>query len=327
MPRKGISIIIPNWNGKLLLESNLPFLFDAVAPYHGATEVIVVDNGSIDGSAEFLASSYPNVKVLSYSKNKGFAIACNDGIRASKNEVVYLLNNDVIVSKNFLDPLWPYFESDNFFAVSSVAYPPHTDISSISHAPTVHVKFKYGIFWYYYKAIIYAGTPISVFFSSGGHSAFDKKKFLALGGFDNLYHPFYWEDIDISYRAWKRGWRSFYEPKSGVIHNHQTTIGSNFKKDFIQNIHWRNRFLFTWKNLDDKILWYQHLFLLPIELAIMPLIGRAYFSRGFFMALNKLPRAIESRKKRGKSVLSDKEIFAIFKNANKKNYRHERHSH
>lgn len=313
MPRKGISIIIPNWNGKPLLERNLPFLLDALSSYQRAAEVIVVDNGSIDGSAEFLASFYPNVKVLSLSKNVGFAAACNKGVKKSKKELVYLLNNDIIVSKNFLEPILTHFECDDVFAVSSAGYPPGTNISLISSAPTVQVNFKYGIFWYYYKAIINEGRPIPVFFSSGGHSAFDKKKFIALGGFDYLYHPFYWEDADISYRAWKRGWRSFYEPKSAVIHHHQTTIGANFKKDFIQNIHWRNRFLFTWKNLDDKNLWCRHLFFLPIELALMPLMGRAYFTRGFFMALKKIPAVLKSRKKRKKSALSDKEIFAIFK--------------
>jgi GT2 family glycosyltransferase len=313
MPRKRISIIIPNWNGKPLLERNLPFLLDALSPYQGKTEIIVVDDGSTDGSVEFLTSSYPHVKVLSSSKNEGFAIACNKGVQSSKNEIVYLLNNDIVVSKNFLEPLWPYFEYDDFFAVSSVAGPPNADVSLGALVPTAHVQFKYGIFWYYYKAIINTKEPISVFFSTGGHSAFDKKKFLALGGFDNLYHPFYWEDIDISYRAWKRGWRSLYEPKSRVIHNNQTTIGASFKKGFIQNIHWRNRFFFTWKNLDDKIFWCQHLFLLPIELSLLPLIGRGYFSRGFFMALKKLPGVLKSRKKRGKSVFTDKEVLKIFK--------------
>jgi GT2 family glycosyltransferase len=318
MPAKGISIIIPNWNGKLLLGRNLPFLLDALSSCQRTTEVIVVDDGSIDGSVDFITSSFPTVRVLSSSKNEGFASACNKGIKSSRNEFVYLLNNDIIVSKNFLDSLLPYFEYDDVFAVSSVAYPPDTDISKISHISTVQLKFKYGIFWYNYNAIMNIRRPIPVFFSSGGHSAYNKKKFLALGGFDNLYHPFYWEDADISYRAWKQGWRSFYEPESGVIHDHQSTIGANFKKDFIQNIHWRNRFLFTWKNLDDKILWCQHLLLLPLELALMPLIGRAYFTRGFFMALKKLPRLINSRKTRGKSAVTDKEILDIFKNDNKK---------
>jgi GT2 family glycosyltransferase len=318
MARKGISIIIPNWNGKQLLEKNLPFLLDALYPYQGATEVIVVDNGSTDGSVKFLVSSYPDVKVLAFSRNEGFAAACNKGVKASKNEVVYLLNNDVIVSKNFLEPLWPYFEYADFFSVSSVAYSPNTDVSSMAYVPTVQVKFKYGIFWYYYKAIINSKTPIPVFFSSAGHSAYDKKKFLALGSFDYLYHPFYWEDIDISYRAWKYGWRSFYEPKSAVIHNQQTTIGTSFRKDFIQNIHWRNRFLFTWKNLDDKFLWCQHVFFLPVELALMPLIGRAYFTRGFFTALKKITLVIKGRKTRRKSYFTDKEILKIFKSDNKK---------
>jgi GT2 family glycosyltransferase len=313
MVRKGISIIIPNWNGKPLLERNLPFLVDALSHYQESTEIIVVDNGSTDGSAEFLAYFYPNVKVLTFAKNEGFATACNKGVKASKYEVVYLLNNDVVVYKNFLEPLVPYFEDDNFFSVSSVEYSPDTDISLFSGAPTAQVKFKYGIFWYYYKVINNTKEPIPVFFSSGGHSAYNRNKFLALGGFDNLYHPFYCEDIDISYIAWKCGWRSFYEPESGVIHNSQTTIGTNFEKDFIQNIHWRNRFLFTWKNLDDKILWCKHLFFLPFELALMPLMGRAYFVRGFFMALKKLPSVLNSRKKRKKSIYYDKEILDFFK--------------
>ena len=327
MPRKGISIIIPNWNGRPLLESNLPFLLDALSPYQRETEVIVVDDGSTDGSVEFLISSYPHLTVLSSSKNEGFARACNKGVRSSKNEIVYLLNNDIVVSKNFLEPLWPYFEYNDVFAVSSVAGPPNTDVSLGALVPTAHVQFKYGIFWYYYKAIINTKEPISVFFSTGGHSAFDKKKFLALGGFDTLYHPFYWEDIDISYRAWKRGWRSLYEPKSRVIHNNQTTIGASFRKGFIQNIHWRNRFLFTWKNLDDIMLWCRHLSLLPFELALLPVFGYGYFSRGFFMALKKLPDVLKSRKTRGKSAWTDKDILDIFKNENKKNYRHEIHTH
>ena len=313
MPRKGISIIIPNWNGKPLLERNLPFLLEALSSSQGETEIIVVDDGSTDESVEFITSFYPNVKVLSSSKNEGFAIACNKGVQSSKNEIVYLLNNDIVVSKNFLEPLWPYFEDDVFFAVSSVAYPPNADVPLSAQVPTVHVQFKYGIFWYKYKAIIDTKEPIPVFFSTGGHSAFDKKKFLKLGGFDNLYYPFYWEDIDISYRAWKRGWRSFYEPESRVIHNQQTTIGAIFKKGFIQNIHWRNRFLFTWKNLDDIMLWCRHLFLLPFELALLPLFGYGYFSKGFFMALKKLPCVIKSRKKQGKSLLTDKEVLKIFK--------------
>jgi len=319
MPRKEISIIIPNWNGKSLLKRNLPFLLDALSSYQGTTEVIIVDDGSIDGSSEFIASSFPNVKVLSSSKNEGFATACNRGVQSSKNEIVYLLNNDIVVSSNFLEPLWPYFEYDDVFAVSSVARPPNANVSSSSLVPTVpvHVQFKYGIFWYKYKAIIDAQEPISVFFSTGGHSAFDKKKFLALGGFDTLFNPFYWEDIDISYRAWKRGWRSLYEPKSWVIHNNQATIGMSFKKDFIQNIHWRNRFLFTWKNLDDIILWCQHLFLLPFELALLPIFGYAHFSRGFFMALKKLPDVLKSRRKLGESALTDKEILDHFKNGSK----------
>ncbi len=313
MHNRGISIIIPNWNGRRLLEKNLPFLAKALSLYSGSAETIVVDDGSTDGSSEFLLGSCPDVRVLSLTENKGFAYACNEGVKASKNEIIYLMNSDIRVQDNFIEPLIGHFKDDDVFAVSSVATPASGPVSCDPTMP--RVKFKYGIFWYYYITVWKTGEPPAAFFSSGGHSAFDKRKFVELGCFDDLYHPFYWEDADICYRAWKRGWKSLYEPESRVIHDHQSTIGANFKKEFIENINWRNRFLFTWKNLDTPSLWAQHLFFLPFELLFLPLVGRGYFTKGFFSALKMLNKVIEKRDTGGLKTLTDRQVLKILDGA------------
>lgn len=308
---KEISIVIPNWNGKQLLKKNLPYLVEALNHYPGTSDIIIVDDGSNDGSIDFLNTSYPSISVIPSEANEGFATACNKGISASKSPIVYLLNNDIRVDKGFLDSIIPYFDNDDVFAVTSIAYPSDYSTGFKPQFPTV--QFKAGIFWYYYESIHNVDSPISAFFSSGGHSAFDREKFLKLGGFDNMFHPFYWEDADISYRAWKSGWRSLYEPKSHVIHDHQSTIGKNFTTNYIQNIHWRNRFLFTWKNLNTTSLWFQHIFLLPFELIFMTLSGRTSFGRGAFMAIVKIPELIKSRKMRNGSLYTDKQVLKTLK--------------
>jgi GT2 family glycosyltransferase len=315
MSDKGISIKIPSWNGRELLRRHLPSLMDALSSYNGKSEVIVVDDGSTDGSAEFISSAFPSIRVLSLKKNMGFVAACNHGVRASRHEIVYMLNNDISMEKDFLTPLLTHFEDEKLFSVSSVLLPPSEESDPEPGIPLATVRFRLGIFWYYYRYKEHGTMKKAehVFFTSGGHTAYDKNKFIKLGGFDGLYHPFYWEDADISYRAWKCGWHSLLEPESRGIHYSQSTIGANFDRNYIQMIHWRNRFLFTWKNLDSFSLWLYHLIMLPFELLGTPLIGRAFFTRGFFLALGKLPELLKSRRKRERCIMNDRDVLRIFK--------------
>ncbi len=110
------SIIIPNWNGEKLLENNLPAVFRS-----GAGQIIVVDNGSEDGSVSLLKNlqvQYPQLKIIFNQKNLGFARAVNQGVKRAENEIVVLLNNDVVPEKDFLKPLEEDFKDPRVFAVS-----------------------------------------------------------------------------------------------------------------------------------------------------------------------------------------------------------------
>ena len=111
------SVVIPNWNGRDLLEKYVPSVVAATSHRQG-NEIIVVDNASRDGSAEFVESNFPNVRVLRMRENLGFGGGSNAGFRAARNGIVVLLNSDMRVAEDFLQPLLDGFSDADVFAVS-----------------------------------------------------------------------------------------------------------------------------------------------------------------------------------------------------------------
>lgn len=301
-----ISTVIPNWNGNELLKRNLPSLIEAMDYYGGEYEIIVVDDGSTDDSVRFLKDTYPQIKVIELIENKGFSAAVNAGVKASNNQILYILNSDVKVSRDFLEPLLAHFKDENVFAVSSraIAQDGKTILSG-----RCGVKFKWGMVMIIREKG--AETPSFTFRASGGHSAFDRKKFLELGCFDELYAPFYSEDEDICYRAWKRGWKVIYEPRSTVFHIHQSTIGKSFSRGYIEMMFRRNKLLFIWKNITDRFFLLQHILSIPVYL-IFGLFLRPYWTISFFPALGRISRAIRNKKNEKKFFkLKDREVIKI----------------
>ena len=222
-----VSIIIPTWNGRKLLAANLPSVVAEAARRAAGDEIIIVDNASADGTAGFL-SSLPGIRVLRLDENLGFGPACNAGVAAARHPVVLLLNNDVAVSQGFLEPMVEWFSDPAVFAVMATARQPR----GRPRRP---------------------GTPArTVPYASGGYSAFDREKFLALGGFHPLYAPFYGEDRDLGWRAWKRGWKSILEPSSGVVHADGATTGG-FNRWRVERVKFRNRAVFLLSCRDNLL--------------------------------------------------------------------------
>ncbi|MFH1783739.1 MAG: glycosyltransferase family 2 protein [bacterium] len=306
--KENISVIIPSYNGKELLGRNLPHLLKAVRP---GDEIIIADDGSVDGSAEFIENNYPGIKLIRLDKNQGFSSACNRGIKESRNRLVYLLNNDVKVKQDFIGPLLGHFQKENTFAVNSREIPPgvETDFDVLTLS-----EFKFGIFWYHYARVPRLKDAVPVLFANGGHTLIDKEKFISLGGFDKLYSPAYWEDWDISYRARKLGYEVIYEPQSELYHDKKGSFGKILSEKDIRILQWRNHFLFIWKNISSGWLLLEHIFFLPILLALLPLIGKGYFCRAFFQAFRRLPEALDARKKVSslKYIFTDKEVIKRF---------------
>lgn len=304
-----VSIVIPAYNGKSHLEANLPFLLEATRR-RGDLEVIVVDDGSADGTPEFLAVRFPEVRLVALPQNRGFAGACGAGVDAAKGELVYLLNTDARVLPGFLDPVLGAFGDHAVFAVGSRELPPRGEGKLTVPVPF----FRFGLFGHRYRETAgIPARPLPVLFVSAGHAAFSREKFLALGGFDDLYRPFYWEDIDLCFRAWRRGWRVVLAPESAVRHEGQGTIGRFYGPSTIQSVYWKNRFLFAWKNLRDPALIAQHVAWLPALLAGLSLVRGWAVLSGFGRALGQLPEALRKRRlERLVPAISDREILDLF---------------
>ena len=99
------------------------------------------------------------------------------------------------------------------------------------------------------------GGVVPILYATGGAAAYRRERFLELGGFDPIYHPFYWEDADLGWRAWRRGWTNVQVPASEVEHRGGETIGMRFESRRVKETYERNRLLFMWSNVLDRGLW------------------------------------------------------------------------
>ena len=305
------SVVIPNWNGKDLLARYIPSIVSALSG-NPENEIIVVDNGSEDGSADFLRENFPNVRTLALPRNLGFGGGSNAGFHAAKNDIVVLLNSDMRVAPDFLPPLLSGFTDENVFAVSCQIF--------LSDPAKRREETGLTQFWWQdgtlkvsHKADDCITELFPCAYGGGGSCAFDRRKFLELGGFDELLAPFYLEDTDLGFLAWKRGWKVLYQPASKVWHEHRGTIGKKFSYQHIQGVLKKNFLLFTWKNIHDWRKLGPHFFF-NYAGALLSLIfgdepGRANLF-GWWRAFQQLPLAVLSRwKARQLACVSDTEAF------------------
>ena len=199
------SVVIPNWNGRDLLEKYLPSVIEAMAG-HPENEIIVVDNGSSDGSAEFVRAAFPQVKLLALPANLGFGGGSNAGFRAARNHIVVLLNSDMRVAPDFLPPLLEGFGDPEVFAVACQIF--FSDPQKVrEESGLTQAWWQDGALRVRHRIDPAISDLFPCFYPGGGSCAFDREKFLELGGFDELLAPFYLEDTDLGYLAWKRGWK------------------------------------------------------------------------------------------------------------------------
>ncbi len=314
---RAASLVVPNWNGKDLLERFLPSWLAAAAGHPGS-EIIVVDNGSTDGSAEWIAENYPNVRVIALPENLGFGGGSNAGVRAAKNDVAVLLNSDMRVEPDFLGPLLAGFQNDagiaddQVFAVSCQIFLADPTRRREETGLT-HGLWRDGALWVSHTEDPAVDRLFPCFYGGGGSCAFDRRKFLELGGFDPLLAPFYLEDTDLGFLAWKRGWKVLYQPASVVHHEHRATIGKNFTPGYIESILQKNFLLFCWKNIHGWRRLNGHFFFSFAGAIVTAWSGYSptrTSAGGILRAFLQLPRSLQSRWiARSLAVVDDTEAF------------------
>lgn len=292
-----ISIVIPNYNGRYLLEKNLPSLIMALGNQKNhICEIILVDDASVDDSVDFVKKNFPQVKIIRHKINRGFASTVNTGVRASRGKLICLLNTDVFVEVDFLESVPNHFKDPKVFGVS------------------LHER---GYAWA--KGFFKDGFIVheqgdedrnvhETFWVSGGSGVFRRNLWIKLGGFDEKLFKFYWEDVDISYRAMKRGYKLFWDPDAKVFHEHESTTAKTFSKSKMRRMQEINQLIFIWKNLTSPTLFKKHLFGLLNRISAHP--GYLRIVLGALLNLKRIRKVRQREKKEAK--VSDEAIFSRF---------------
>jgi GT2 family glycosyltransferase len=307
---RGISVILLTWNGLALLKECLPKVVANLARWDMPHELIIVDNGSRDGTLEYLEGTYPELLCIKFSKNQGFARANNVAVQQARFDTILFLNNDLYLEEGCIDPLFDRLNDDKVFA----AAPKILRFDKV----TIDDGLRYG----QYSSGLFSVElereqerflkPHWVTFFCGACFLCKKEIFAALGGFDTLYTPYAWEDLDLAYRAWKRGYKIAYEPRSVAYHKREGTTRSAFSNLFFISLMWKNKFIFTWKNITSSKMIMNHLAWLPFKMVKFLCNGRWRYVVGFLRALPYVPAILLKRRQEKRyAMLSDEEVLKV----------------
>ena len=297
------SLLVLNYNGLRLLKDCFDTLGAATNNGH-KHDVYLIDNYSTDNSIADTKEQYPWVRCVQAPRN-AFLYSYNDIMPSLETEAVLLLNNDILVEPDFIEPLLEHLHQPDVFAVNTKVL---LGDRTTAQGSRTSGRYQRGSWWY--EQLPDIKQTSTCFFALGGQAAFSRSKFLELGGFDELLWPLYHEDIDLSYRAWRRGWRVLYEPKSVLYHLGGQTSSSEYKQAQLREIVTKNTFLFQWKNVDDPKMRAEHMAWLPVRLARAVSQGDVPFLKGFRAALRQSRRAAAIRRREQPlRKISDLEAF------------------
>jgi GT2 family glycosyltransferase len=246
---KLVTVIIPNWNGKYLLEPCLESLY---RQEFEDFETIVVDNGSADDSVSFIEKQFPQVRVIRFESNTGFSRAVNAGIAAADSPYVALLNNDTVVHSLWLKELTEALEADPKAgsAASKILF--FSDPRSVNSAGD-----EFSFFGVAYQRRLRRGDsdlfnePRYVFSACAAAALYRRELFEEIGLFDESFFAYH-EDVDLGFRAQLAGYRCFFVPKAVVYHKHQMTSSKVLGLGLY--LSQRNKYFVLIKNLPVRVL-------------------------------------------------------------------------
>jgi GT2 family glycosyltransferase len=216
-----VSIVIVTWNGRHFLEPCL----SAVEGQQGVTfETIVVDNGSEDGSAEFVREHFPSVRVIALRRNLGFAGGNNAGAATARGRYVAFLNNDTVAEPGWLTALRAGIDEQAGFALATSRIVYMHDPSIIDSAGDSVLRWGGAFKRHHGASATVASQSEEVFGVCGAACLMPRTVFDELGGFDEDFFASH-EDVDLSYRAQLRGYRCRYVADAVVRHHGSATMG------------------------------------------------------------------------------------------------------
>ncbi len=296
------SLIVLNYEGEAVIAACVNSLLEAMAP---DDEIIVVENNSTDRSATILAGYGERIRLLRLPSNT-FIFGLNEGLARARGRHIAFLNNDMTVDPQFVNLCASALDrgDDSLFAVC----PRILQENGVDQGSRTVGYWERGLI--FYRSLPHVAEPTDCFFAVGGQSFFRRSHLQSLGSIDPLLWPMYHEDVELSYRAWKRGWRIEYVPDAIAHHGGSHASKRVFTPGQLRSFVRQNEYLTVWKNITDRKLLVAHVALLPARLAIAA--GRRDWATwiGFGRALRRLPHArVARRQAREHHRLSDAQVL------------------
>lgn len=288
------SILILNYNGDFVLQKSIEHTLSIMKQSSLTGELIIVDNNSTDQSREIIDSF--DDKIVSFLLDENLVLcAYNHAFKIVNGKITILLNNDEFIQENYIENLLSHFiKNPNLF----LAVPKSIDEDTLDYQSGLldaEVKFGHILLKHHFDSAD-LNLPRSLPFGSLG--AYSTEKLILVGGFEKLLLPFYWEDVDLSYRAKKMGFDIVYEPNAVTKHMNQATI-SKFDRSYVIAVNRRNKLLFYWLNITDLNLWVYHIFYFPIFLIKSIVKDKTLdYLKALGFGLTNFPKIVREKRKR-----------------------------
>ncbi len=301
------SLIVLNFEQRDLLLDCVRSMLAAIGP---DDEIIVVDNGSSDGSADavdetFPAEEYPAVRVLRLPVNR-YIFSLNAGLEIARGRFVAFCNNDMVVEDNFVEQALTCFVDDDVFAACARVL----DRNGVEQGTRTAGYWKHGLL--FYEPLPHSKSSTSCFFAVGGQSFYRRDLLNDMGSIDELLWPMYHEDIELSYRAWKNGYRIVYAPGSVCHHMGGHTSRKVFTATQLRSFVRQNELLMVWKDVTDIRMLIEHVLWLVPRLGTAILRWDTGTLLGFVNAVKRLPGALRARRTvRPLFRRSDREVLEL----------------
>lgn len=277
---RSISVIIPNYNGKHLFEKYFDHNLNILSELNTNVQIIVVDDASTDDSVEYLKKRYSDqITLIEKKVNSGFSNTCNQGIREATNDLTFLLNTDVTLERGYFEKLYKYFDREDTFGVMGRIIGMDDDlIREAARSPKIMGR-KIKSEDFFHLADLESFTP--TFYLSGAIALMDTRKLKAVHGFNEMFNPYYGEDQELSIRAWRLGWKCYYEHNAVCRHEVSASTKTHNHKRAIKKIHFRNRYYVHFLHLygSDLLLWNAQVLVCDVLIGL--LTGQRYKAEAY----------------------------------------------
>lgn len=245
-------VVVPTWNGQALLERNLPAILKSCESAEAAgyqVSVVIVDDGSVDGTAEWLRQMYGRLTMISLPRNEGFSSAINHGTRNANEDALILLNNDMSPRPDCILKLLVALEEPGIFATTAAIEMPGRERQE--ETGMTAASWRFGRIAMRHDPAVGEHEPL---YAGGGSSAFRNSAWRELGGFDPLFSPCYFEDADISIRARRLRAQIRLVSDARVRHQHRASTTRRYEERELETNRQANEILFHLRHLSRKEL-------------------------------------------------------------------------